>query len=216
MKRTLLIATAGLAAFVPAAAATHKPGHGAPGNLTISATPTTVKFGKSVALSGKLTGANNDNRPVTIEQDPFPVDTFTSAGTATTDAIGDWTFSHNPTVNTRYRARSGSNESQVVTVMVRPAISLKVSDSTPRVGQRVRFYGELCPEHDGVAIALQRRTATGWRTVRRPLLKDIVGSTCSAFSRRLAIRRDGSFRMSFGGDADHAAGNSRGRRLNAH
>jgi hypothetical protein len=170
-----------------------------------------------VTLSGKLTGQNSETRPVTIEQDPFPFDTFIPAGTATTNATGDWTIAHSPTVNTRYRARSGGNESPVVTVLVRPAISLRASDYTPAVGQRVRFSGRLCPEHDGARVALQRRTASGdWRTIRRPLLRDIAGSTCSRFSRALRPRRDGRFRVRFGGDADHAAGNSRVRRLNVH
>jgi hypothetical protein len=217
MNRTIVIAAAALAALVATpASATHRPGHGDPRNLTIAATPTTVKFGGTVTLAGKLTGSNNAGRTITIEQDPFPIDTFTNAGTATTNATGDWTFAHKPTMNTRYRARSGNADSQNVDVMVRPAISLRVSDRTPRVGQRVRFFGQLCPEHDGVAVALQRRTPRGWSTVRTTTLKDIAGSTCSSFSRRLRIRRDGAFRMHFNGDADHVAGNSRVRRLNAH
>jgi hypothetical protein len=214
MKRTALITAAVLAVFAPAAVATHKPGHGTAGNLTIAATPTTVKFGAAVTLSGKLTGPNNTGRTVTVRQDPFPVDTFAEAGSATTNATGDWSLTQTPAVNTRYQARSGGEESAVVDVMVRPAITLRVSDRTPRVGQRVRFSGRLCPEHDGVAIALQRRTPKGWSTVRTTTLKDVAGSTCSSFSRRLRIRRDGAFRMRFGGDADHVAGNSRVRRLN--
>jgi len=212
---TALTALLGLA--VPAAA-THRPGHGAPGgnNITIAATPKTVKFGGSVTLSGKLTGSNNASRPVTIEQDPFPVDTFTNAGTATTNASGDWTFVHKPVANTRYRARSGSAESQPEDVMVRPAITLKLSDRTPRVGQRVRFFGRLCPEHDGVAVALQRRFGKTWRTLRSPVLKDVPDTTCSSYSKRLRVRRDGAYRTRFLGDADHVAGNSRVRIARVH
>jgi hypothetical protein len=218
MKRTLAIATAGLAAFVPTAAATHQPNHqpGTQGNLTIDATPDTVRFGRAVTLSGKLTGANNATRPVTIEHDPFPVDTFTPLGATTTNATGDWSFVHDsPAVNTRYRARSGGNESQIVTVGVRPAISLRLSDYTPDVGERVRFFGRLCPEHDGTRIAIQRRFGPNdWRTVRRTTLKDIAGSACSSYSRRVPVRRDGAYRVRFRGDADHVAGNSRVRRAN--
>ena len=214
MKPIFVIAIAALLCLAAPAAATHRPGHGDPRNLTISATPTTVKFGGSVTLSGKLTGANNASRPVNIDQDPFPVDTFTDAGTATTNATGDWTFAHKPAVNTRYRARSGSAESQTVDVMVRPAITLRLSDRTPRPGQRVRFFGRLCPEHDGVKIALQRRFGKTWRTLRQPTLKDVAGSTCSSYSQRLRVRRDGTYRTRFLGDADHVAGNSRARRAN--
>jgi hypothetical protein len=217
MRRTLFIATAAVVGIVvPTASADHRPGHGAPRNVTISSSHKTIKFGGTVTLSGKLTGSNNSGRPVTIEQDPFPIDTFIPAGTATTNATGDWAFGHKPTVNTRYRARSGSAESQNQDVMVRPAITLRLSDRTPRVGQRVRFFGRLCPEHDGVKVALQRRFRTGWRTLRSATLKDVVGSTCSSYSRRLRVRRDGAYRTRFHGDADHVAGNSRVRRANAH
>jgi hypothetical protein len=217
MKPTLLIAVAAIVGvLVPAAGASHRPGHGDPRNITISATPTTVKFGGSVTLSGKLTGANNAGRTVTIEHDPFPIDNFTNAGTTTTNASGDWTFAHAPSANTRYRARSGNADSQNQDVMVRPAITLRVSDRTPETGQRVRFSGRLCPEHDGVAVALQRRFGKGWRTVRTTTLKDVAGSTCSSYARRLRVRRDGAFRVRFLGDADHVAGNSRVRRLDAH
>jgi hypothetical protein len=98
--------------------------------------------------------------------------------------------------------------------MVRPAISLRLSDRTPRRGQRVRFSGRLCPEHDGTAIALQRRTATGWKTLRSPVLKDVVGATCSSYARRMRVRRDGAYRARFLGDADHVAGNSRVKHAN--
>jgi len=214
MKRTLFIAAAALAAIVVSSAYGAKPD---PKNITIGATPTTVKFGGSVTLAGKLTGANNSGRPVTVEQDPFPVDNFTNAGTATTNASGDWSLVLKPDKNTRYRARSGNAVSKTLDVNVRPAISLKLSDRTPAAGTRVRFFGRLCPEHDGVAIALQRRVAPNqWRTLRSPVLKDIPGSTCSSYSKRLRVRRDGTFRTHFLGDSEFVAGNSRAKRVNVH
>jgi len=212
MKRILIAVAVLVAAAVPAAQAA-KP---APKNVTIGATPTTIKFGNSATLSGKLTGANNANRPVTVEQDPFPVDTFLPAGNTTTNAAGDWTFGVKPTANTRYRARSGNAESKTVDVLVRPAIRLRLSDRTPAKGQLVRFFGRLCPEHDGMRVALQRRFGHQWRTLRSPELKDIPGSTCSKYSKRLRVRRDSAYRTRFLGDADHAAGNSRVRVARVH
>jgi hypothetical protein len=215
MKRSIITTAAFLGAAILAVPAVDaaKP---EPKNLTIGASATTIKFGGTVTLSGKLNGSNNSGRQVTVEQDPFPVDTFTNAGTATTNATGDWSSAQKPTANTRYRARSGNADSKTLDVMVRPAISLKVSDRTPAAGTSVRFSGQLCPEHDGTAIALQRRFGTKWRTLRKPVLKDIPGATCSSYSKRLRARRDGAYRMRFLGDADHVAGNSRGRRLNVH
>ena|SRR5215207_1321155 len=214
MKRTLVIAAVALSAIlVPASQV------GAQGGqrmLTLGATPTTVKFGGTVTLSGKLTGSNVDGRNVTVRQDPFPVDGFSNGGSATTNATGDWSLILKPESNTRYQARSGNTESPNVDVLVQPAITLKLSDRTPRRGQRVRFSGRLCPEHDTVAIALQRRGASGWRTVASPVLKDVAGATCSSYSRRLRVRRNGAYRASFAGDADHAAGTSRARRARVH
>lgn len=214
MKRTLVIAVTALAAILGSTAQV-----GAQGGqrmLSLSATPTTVKFGGSVTLAGKLTGSNVAGRNVTVRQDPFPVDRFTTGGSATTNATGDWSLILKPAANTRYQARSGSTESPNVDVLVRPAITLRLSDRTPRSGQRVRFSGMLCPEHDGVAIALQRRGASGWRTVASPVLKDVAGGTCSSYSRRLRVRRNGAYRASFSADADHAAGTSRVRRARVH
>jgi hypothetical protein len=121
-----------------------------------------------------------------------------------------------PTANTRFQARSGKADSPAVDVMVRPAITLKLSDRTPKSGQRVRFSGTLCPEHDAVAIALQRRGPRGWRTVAKPVLADVVGATCSSYARSLRVRRNGAYRARFLGDADHVAGNSRVRRAAVH
>lgn len=212
MRRTI-ITTAAVAVLAAPAVYAQKPESR---NITIAPNTATVKFGRAVTLSGKLTGNNNGGRTVTIEGDPFPVDTFANAGTTTTNASGDWTFAHTPTANTRYRARSGSAESKTVDVLVRPAITLKLSDRTPAAGQRVRFSGRLCPEHDGTAIALQRRSGKTWRTIRKPVLKDIAGATCSSYRARARVRRDSAYRARFLGDADHTAGNSRVRRADVH
>jgi hypothetical protein len=212
MKRVLVISAAALAALVAPSA------QGAPPTqtLTMSASATTVKFGGTVTLSGKLAGGKVDAKNVTVRQDPFPIDGFANAGSATTNATGDWSLAVKPTANTRFQARSGKADSPAVDVMVRPAISLKLSDRTPTRGQRVRFSGTLCPEHDGVAIALQRRTAEGWRTVAKPVLADVAGATCSSYAKRLRVRRDSAYRARFLGDADHVAGNSRVRRAQVH
>jgi hypothetical protein len=212
MKRTLVISAAALAALVAPSAQ----GAPAPQTLSMSASAATVKFGGSVTLSGKLAGGKFDAKNVTVRQDPFPIDGFANAGNATTNATGDWALGVKPTANTRFQARSGKADSPAVDVMVRPAITLKLSDRTPKRGQRVSFSGTLCPEHDGVAIALQRRGAKGWRTVAKPVLADVVGATCSSYARSLRVRRNSAYRTRFRGDADHVVGNSRVRRATVH
>jgi hypothetical protein len=216
MKRILFTAAAaGLTlAAAPVASADHRPGHqgGGSGNLTLVASAKTITFGKSVTLSGKLTGPNAGARTVTVREDPFPFDNFTDVVTATTDAQGDYSVVRQPTLNTRYQARSGSEESGIETVLVRPRITLALSDRTPRSGQRVRFFGRVCPEHDGRSIAIQRRFGDDWRTVRSAVLTD--DGTCSAYSRRIRVRRDGTYRAVLAADADHATGVSPRRTAN--
>jgi hypothetical protein len=212
MRSTILLSVALLVIAAAPAAANHRPGHKPSGNLTISAGSTLIKFGSSVTLSGKLTGPNPDGKSVTVQADPFPFAAFDTIGTVTTNTTGDWSFINKPAVNTRYRARQGGAESPEVTVNVRAAISLRVSDSTPRAGARVRFSGRLCPEHDGATIALQRRASKGFRTVRTTTLAD--AGSCSTYSKRLRVRRDGVYRAFFAGDPDTAAGPSRRRRIN--
>ena len=210
MKRTLVIAAACVAAFAVNASAQQAR------TLTLTASPTTVKFGGSITLSGKLTGPNSDGRNVRIERDVLPLDSFENAGNATTNATGDWSLVIKPDANARYRASAGNTESAPVDVTVRAAVSLRLSDRTPVRGQRVTFRGRVCPEHDGVTIALQRRSSTGWRTIASPVLADIPNVACSSYSVRRRVRRDGSFRARFLGDTDHAAGNSRVKRAIVH
>ena len=62
---TLLAALAAAACFAPAATADHKPGHqgggggGNAGNPSLRAQPNPVLAGRTLTLTGKLTGANN-------------------------------------------------------------------------------------------------------------------------------------------------------------
>ena len=97
--------------------------------------------------------------------------------------------------------------------MVAPLVGLKVGDTTPRKGQRVRFRGTVRPQHDGRQVAIQRKNADGtWVTVKTPRLRD-AGSTYSRYSKRFRIRRTGTYRTVIAAHADHVEGVSRERTL---
>jgi hypothetical protein len=211
MKRTIITIAAVALVAVPVVQAQQ-----APDTLSIAADHGSVKFGGSITLSGKLTGANVDGRNVRVQADEFPLDSFSNAGNATTNATGDWSLVVKPNANTRYRARVGNMESANLDVTVMPKVSLRLSDRTPARGQRVTFSGRVCPEHDTVAIALQRRSSTGWKTIASPVLADIPNVACSSYSVVKRVRRNGRFRARFLGDADHAASNSRVKRARVH
>jgi hypothetical protein len=211
MKRTILTIAAVALVAVPVVQAQQ-----APDTLSIAADHGSVKFGGSITLSGKLTGSNVDGRNVRVQADELPLDSFSNAGNATTNATGDWSLVVKPNANTRYRARVGNMESANLDVTVIPKVSLRLSDRTPARGQRVTFSGRVCPEHDTVAIALQRRSSTGWKTIASPVLADIPNVTCSSYSVVKRVRRNGRFRARFLGDADHAAASSRVKRARVH
>ena len=90
---------------------------------------------------------------------------------------------------------------------MRIKVVLRVSDRTPRAGQRVRFFGTAAPQHDGLTVRIQRQTPTGaWKTVARARLQD-AGDERSKFGHRLRVRRDGIYRARVASDPD-AAGTS--------
>jgi len=216
MKRSMITTAALVVLAVTAIAGVGQAAKPAPSTLTIAASDTSVKFGAGATLSGKLGGSNVSGRSIRVQEDVYPLSSFTNTGSATTNATGDWSLAVKPTANTRYRANVGKTNSPTVDVFVRPAITLKLSDRTPKRGQRVRFAGRLCPEHDSVAIELQRKTSSGWKKVASPVLADVPGTTCSKYSVRKRVRRSGSYRAHFNADADHAAGNSPRRRAKVH
>jgi hypothetical protein len=148
-----------------------------------------------------------------LREDPFPFLEFEDVDATSTNSQGDYAFTRVPGVNTRYQARRGGEE-RIVTVNVRPASSLRLSDRTPAAVSRVRFSGRVCPEHDGAPLAIQRRIAPNrWRTVRRRRLADAPGTTCPRYARRVRVRRDGVYRTFLPAHGDQAAGNSRPRRI---
>lgn len=191
----------------------------APATLSLGAKPNPVVFGRTTALSGMLTAAKAGDQKVDVQADFFPYDgRFTKVTTAKTAANGAWTAAVKPPLNTRFRAHKGKTNSPVITVLVRIRVSLKVSDRTPKARRRVRFSGRACPEHDGALVGIQRRTRTRkWRTVRRTRLRDLAGSPCSRFSKRLRVGRDGTYRaLVVSPHGDHANGRSSRRRIDVH
>jgi hypothetical protein len=211
MKRSLIaIACLGAAGALPLAASSAPPVR----SLSLGASPNPVVYGKATILSGKLTGANNAGKTVTLQEDPYPFGNFSNAGNATTGADGSYAFTRKPPVNTRYRTRQGNLDSSVVTELVRIRVNLLLSDSTPAAGERVTFSGRACPAHDGDRVAIQRRGARRWRTVKRTTLAH--ATRCSTYSTSFEVARDGRYRTVVAADADHARGISTRRRVNVH
>jgi len=186
-----------------------------PGATTLKASAQQVTFSTPVALTGKVKGAKQA-MTVTLERRAANATAFVAAGTATTDVNGDFAFADRPSKSSVYRVTAGTAASPEVAVAVAPLVGLKVGDATPRKGQRVRFKGTVRPQHDGTRVAIQRKRADGtWATVRTAALRD-AGNTYSRYSKRIRIRRSGTFRTVIAAHADHAEGVSRERTLRVH
>ena len=202
-----------------------QPGPAPQNAVTIAAAPTTVTFGRATTITGQVNGPGNAGVEVTLEQNPAPFTGFSATQVkATTNATGGYTLAVSPPVNTRYRVTAKTSPpvtSPEVLVNVKPSISLRLSDSTPRIGQRVRFSGFVLPAHNGKVVQIQRRTATGsWRTVTRATLVSttpVNGVARSKYSKRIRILRKGTYRTRFApGDADHVLGYSARRTARPH
>jgi hypothetical protein len=218
MRNLAVLAAAGsalaLVAAAPAPAQKPKPAPGTQ-NVTLKASTDLTTYSTPVSLSADVKGAKAAVA-VTLQRRASTATDFATATTATTDANGRVTFSQRPSRNTVYRVVVGTTppaQSAETLVRVRPLVGLRVSDSTPRRGQRVRFSGTVRPQHDGRTVHVQRKRADGsYGTVFRTSLRD-AGSAYSSYSRRVTVRRTGTYRVRILGHDDHATGVSRERTL---
>jgi hypothetical protein len=190
--------------------------------VTIAANPKSIAFGKASALIGQVVGPNNGGVKLTLQSRPASVAgaQFADAATGTTDVAGNDSFGVVPLVNTDYQVVAKAKPdatSPVQRVNVRWALTLKLSDSTPKRGKRVRFSGRVRPADAGASALIQRRTKTGkFRTVTTALLKPSTTAGESVYSKRLRIKRSGVYRVRIPGNGEHATATSRKRKIKVH
>ena len=189
-------------------------------NLTIRASAAAVTFGRTFAVSGTTKGMAAGTT-IEVQQNPYPYAGFRPTGkTGVVDPAGNWSVAGiAPQMHTQYKVVAKSSpptESAAVFVRVPLRVSFSVGDSTPKKGARVRFYGTVAPAHDGKPLLIQRKTATGYRTVARSALLD-NGTANSKYSRRVRIGATGTYRVVVeSADQDHDNGTSRSRTLRIH
>ena len=191
--RSFLLAAATIAAalLISATGLAQKPPKA--GSVPLKASPP-VTYSTPVTLTGKVKGAKA-GVVVSLERRAADATAFVPAGTATTDGTGTYTFTQRPAQSSVFRATAATTPpatSADTPVAVAPLVGLKVSDATPRKGQRVRFSGTVRPQHDGTRVAIQRKKADGtWTTVKTPLLRD-AGSAYRVI-KRFRIRRSSTY-----------------------
>ena len=216
MKRALSAAAAmtALAALIaPLGAAAPKKDTTNP-DLTIQVDPAIQTWPRKVTVSGRLQGPDNAGKTITLEANPFPYSGgFDDAGTTTTDANGDYTFSVQPQEHTNYRTVADVNPKEtsgVVNVESRMKITRRVSDRTPLEDQTITFSGRVGPAHPGDHVIIQRRRPSGsWKRMTSIPLGPEQADNTSIYSEELEVHRDGRWRAKILADEDHLGNKSR-------
>ena len=158
--------------------------------LTLTATPTSVAYGKTVALNGVLS-THKANQNVKVNATECGQTVSKTVGTVKTNATGAYTLTVTPTVNTTYQATQKATKSPVVAVGVAPLVKLvrvKRGSYTVSVTSAVDLKGK--------AILFQRysKKRKRWVQVKRVLLTTTTPGTkptmvsSAAFTARVARR----------------------------
>jgi hypothetical protein len=148
---------------------------------------------------------------------------FVKGPATKTDSTGHYTFSVTPNLNTSYRAvakASPTATSPDAVVDVKVKVTEHLSTTKPRAGHAVRFSGLVIPAYNGKLAQIQRKTASGWKTVANAKLVATtpVGSVQrSKYSKRVKVRKSGTYRVSFNpADGLRLANTSRARKVTVH
>jgi hypothetical protein len=190
-----------------------------PLGVSLAATPNPVPFGGPTVLGGILSGTGNANRQVVLQGNPFPyIQGFANvANVQVTNAQGGFAFPLlSVPLNTQYRVVMPQNTaivSPIVSVGVAVLVSTSISTSKVRRGSRVRFSGTIRPARDGAQIAFQKLSRGRWVTIGGTITRH-GGKAFSRYSRRVRIRRGGTFRV-FAGivDGNYVSSTGRERRI---
>jgi len=132
---------------------------------SLSAAPAELAFGESLTLSGRIS-VRQAGVPVTIRVRPLAKAEFQPRATVKTVAGGRWSYTVEPWVSAAYQARLGAAQSRVLSIGVRPDVTVQVA-SGGRVTAKVTAGRSLA----GRAVQLQQRQADGsWKTLARQRL----------------------------------------------
>jgi hypothetical protein len=141
--------------------------------LSLTATPTSVAYGKPVALNGVLS-TKKSNQNVKVDATECGQSTSKTVGTVKTNSSGAYTMNVTPTVNTAYQATQKSTKSPSVAVSVAPTLKLvrvKRGSYTVSVTSAVDLKGK--------AVLFQRysKLKKRWIQVKRVLLTTTTPGT---------------------------------------
>ena len=171
-----------------------------PLGLSLAATPNPVAFGAGTTLAGALTGTDNANRQVLLEQNAFPFTAgFAAVGNAqVTNATGTFVFPIlSLTTTTQYRAVVPGRPvvSPIVTATVVTIVRTNVSATRVRRGRSVVFSGSITPRRDGSRVVVQKLSKGRWLVVAGTFARRSTATDRSRYAVRVKVPRGGSYRV---------------------
>jgi hypothetical protein len=141
--------------------------------LTLTATPTSVAYGKAVALNGVLS-THKANQTVKVTATQCGEQASKTVANVKTNATGAYTANVTPTVNTTYQASQKATKSPTVAVTVAPVVKLQ---KVRRGSYRVSVTSAV--DLKGKAILFQRysKLRKRWVQAKRVLLATTTAGT---------------------------------------
>jgi hypothetical protein len=141
--------------------------------LTLTATPTSVAYGKAVTLNGVLS-THRANQNVKVDATECGQTASKSIGTVKTNATGAYTMAVIPSINTTYQATQKNIKSPTVAVTVAPVVKLQ---RVRRGSYTVSVTSAL--DLKGKAILFQRysKLRKRWVQVKRVVLTTTTPGT---------------------------------------
>jgi chitodextrinase len=198
------------------------PGPPAATTLTLTASPTSIRHGDTVQLSGRLRQANTAegiaSETLILERRPKGTASWTALATVTTTSDGtlDPVPQVTPQAHTDYRLRhpatpfSAASTSPTLAVLVGVRLSARSSRTSIALGRTATIGGQLTPAHRGQQIRLQQKRGRTWRTVQT---KTLPASGRYSFALRPRTTGTSWWRIYKPSDTDHTGVISRTFRL---
>jgi hypothetical protein len=168
-------------------------------STALAFTPNPPTFSLPFTISGQLVGTGAAGATVTLLARPFPFTTaFAKVGNSViSNRDGTFAFPFTAAqITTQYEVKATTTPattSAVATMNVSSLISLH-THTRVRKNRLLRFAGSVLPAQDGLLVFIQKRARNGtFHSVAHTTLSH-AGSARSAYSRRLRIKRSGTYR----------------------
>jgi hypothetical protein len=134
--------------------------------LTIAPSKRVIVYGENVRIAGALPG-RPEGSSIILAIRRHGERSFSPVANQATGPGGSWRFSFEPTITSELQARSGESVSRIVTVRVKPRLTLKRREGA------LFAQAVAARTFKGRHVWFQRRSAQGrWRSMRKVVLDD--------------------------------------------